>query len=149
MDRSSVSPEGFTAIELLVYVSAIALVLIFAVPFTKSSLQQSEVEQAMEIAEDSVKQARRSAMLLNTDVEMRIESDRAHDSDAITLVFPDLRRSAVLNEVQEEFALPEGVDIISSDAVIRFAPTGEVEWPATVLLVSQATADVGQQLRIE
>lgn len=149
MGSATRNTGGFTAIELLIYVSVIALVVVFAVPFTQSAMHQSEVEQALEIAEDSVRQARRSAMMLNTDVEMRIESDRSRENDAITLVYPELRRSQVLNEVQEEFALPDGVDIISSDAVIRFAPNGEVEWPATVLLVSQTTADLGQQLRIE
>lgn len=149
MGSATRNPGGFTAIELLVYISAIALIVVFAAPFTKSAMQQSKVEQALEIAEDSVRQARLSAKMLNMDVEMRIESDRNRENDAITLVYPELRRNEMLSEVQEEFALPDGVDIISSNAVIRFAPNGEVEWPTTVLLVSQTTTDLNQQLRIE
>ena len=54
MGREATAPEtGFTAIEFLIYTSIAALLLSFAAPLVNRSINQSQVDQAMEIAEQA------------------------------------------------------------------------------------------------
>lgn len=149
MDRNSVDTKGFTAIEFLIFISAIALVIAFAIPAARSAFFQSSLDQAKDITEESIKCARRTARMYKTDVLMRIESDRLPANDAITLSLPNLQQDQVLNRVHKEFALPEGVDITSDEMTILFDPAGKADWPATVMLVSQAEDSPVERLRIE
>lgn len=146
---AAVPARGFTAIELLIYASIGALIAAFAIPFVKQTIHQTELAQALEITEESIQQARRTARIYHTDVVMRIESDGSESQDAIHLSIPELQKDPALNMVTEEFALPEGVDIVSSDEVIRFDAAGEVEWPASLMIVSQKTGDLSEHLLIK
>lgn len=150
MGREAIAPEkGFTAIELLIYASIIGLVLSFAAPMVSNAIRPSEVDQAMEITEESIKQARRTARIYNTEVLMHIVSDGQQDQDAITLSIPDLQRDASMNPVTEEFALPAGVDILSTDDVIYFDPAGEVDWPAMIVFTSLDQGENSLSLLVE
>lgn len=150
MGRTAAAPApGLTAVELLIYTSIIAVVTAFAVPMVSNAMHQTKLDEALEIAEQSVQKARRIARYYNTDVELRIESDGDLKQGAITLTVPKMQRDPTMNEVREEFALPAGVDIVSSDAIIHFDATGEVDWPATVMIVSQNTDDMKQHLLID
>ena len=150
MGREATAPEqGFSAIEFLLYTSIISLVLSFATPLVSNAIRQSEVDQAIEITEESIKQARRTARIYNTEVLMHIVSDGEQDQDAITLTIPNLQRDASLNEVKEEFPLPVGVDILSTDAVIHFDPAGEVDWPAMIVFTSPDEGDSSLSLLVE
>ena len=150
MGREATAPEpGFTAIEFLIYTSIAALLLSFAAPLVNRSINQSQVDQAIEIAEESIKQARRTARIYNTEVLMHIVSDGEESQDTIKLSVPNMQRHSSLNEVSEEFALPAGVDILSTDDVIQFDPSGEVDWPAMIVFTSTHAGDGGQHLRID
>ena len=150
MGREAIATEkGFTAIEFLIYASIIALVLSFAAPMVSNAIRQSQVDQAMEITEESIKQARRTARIYNTEVMMHIVSDGQPGQDAITLSIPDLQRDASLNPVTEEFAMPAGVDILSTDDVIYFDPAGEVDWPAMIVFTSLDAGDNNLSLLVE
>ena len=141
--------RGCTAIELLIVASILALVIAFSVPMVNSAKHQSKVEDALKITQDSVKQARRKARFYQTDVLLHIESGETERPNAIKLTLPKLRQDPALNDYGEEFSLPEGVDVISGDAVIRFDPNGIVDWPATVVLASDQSEDMSQLLLIE
>ena len=150
MGRLAAGPvKGFTAIELLIYASIGALIAAFAIPFVKHTIHQTELEQALKITEDSILQARRTARIYHTDVLMRIESEGDDSQDAIHLSIPEMQKNPTLNTVTEEFPLPEGVAIVSSDMVIRFDSAGEVEWPASLMIVSQKTGDLSEHLLIK
>jgi hypothetical protein len=51
-----------------------------------------------------------------------------------------MQNDLVLNEVREEFPLPNGIQIVSDDTIIRFDTAGEVELP-TYILVSSNQAE--------
>ena len=141
--------QGFTAIEFLIYVSIAALLLSFAAPLVDRAINPSQVDQAMEITEESIKQARRTARIYNTEVLIHIVSDDEESPDAIKLSVPNLQRHSSLNEVSEEFALPAGVDILSTDHVIQFDPSGEVDWPTMIVFTSVEAEDSGLRLLVE
>lgn len=150
MRREATAPEkGFTAIELLIYASIVGLVISFAFPIASKAIKQSQVDQAVEITEESIKHARRTARIYNTEVLMHIVSGQEQDQDAITLSIPDMQRDASLNEVKEEYTLPAGVDILSTDNVIHFDPAGEVDWPAMIVFTSAQEMDRSLSLLVE
>lgn len=146
---AAVPVKGFTAIELLIYASIGALIAAFAVPFVKQAIHQTELEQALKITEESIQQARRTARIYHTDVVMRIESEGGESQDAIHLSIPEMQKDSTLNMVTEEFPMPAGIDIVSSEMVIRFDSAGEVEWPASLMIVSQKTGDPSEHLLIQ
>ena len=80
---------------------------------------------------------------------MRIESESDSSQDAIHISIPEMQRDPALNMVTEEFPLPEGIDIVSSDEIIRFDPAGEVNWPASLMIVSQKTGDLSKHLLVK
>ena len=47
-----------------------------------------------------------------------------------------MQQDLVLNEVKESFPLPNGIQIVIEDTIIRFDPAGEVETPAYILVSS-------------
>jgi len=131
---------------LLIIISIIALIVAFAAPMMKAMSSKSEFEQAIEITEASVEQARWTARFYKAEVLLRLETDENQKQHAITLSVPKMQKDLVLNEVKERFPLPIGIQIVSDDTVIRFDPNGEVELPAHLLISSNQPEYKSHQL---
>ena len=140
--------KGLTAIELLIIISIVALLVTFAAPMIKTMSSKSEFEQAIEITEASVEQARWTARFYQTEVLLRLETGENQKQHSITISVPKMQKDLVLNEVKEEFPLPIGIQIVSDDKIIRFDPTGEVEMPAHILVSSNQAEYKSRQLVI-
>jgi len=150
MIRTKLAPaKGLTAIELLIVISIVALLVAFAAPMIKTMSPKSEFEQAIEITEASVEQARWTARFYQTEVLLRLETDENQKRHSITLSVPKMQKDLVLNEVKEEFPLPNGIQIISDDTVILFDPHGEVELPAHLLISSNQAENKSHQLVVK
>jgi Tfp pilus assembly protein FimT len=147
MVRIITSPEkGLTAIELLIIVSVVAVLVIFTAPLLSGS--KSDFDQAVKITESTVEQARQTARFYKTSVLIRLETDEQKNHQSITLAIPRIKSQSVLNEVTEEFQLPEGIQVISEDQVIHFDERGEIAIPAQLLFVSDRLKDQSRQLVI-
>jgi Tfp pilus assembly protein FimT len=147
MVRIITSPEkGLTAIELLIIVSVVAVLVIFTAPLLSGS--KSDFDQAVKITESTVEQARQTARFYKTNVLIRLETDEQKNHQSITLSIPRIKSQSVLNEVTEEFQLPEGIQVISEDQVIHFDERGEIAIPAQLLFVSDRLKDQSRQLVI-
>jgi len=139
--------KGLTAIELLIIISIVALVVAFAAPMMKAMSPKSEFEQAIEITEASVEQARWTARFYKAEVFLRLETDENREQHSITLSVPKMQKDLVLNEVKESFSLPIGIQIDSDNTIIHFDSTGEVELPAQIL-ISSNQADYKSRLLV-
>lgn len=150
MARLTIAPsKGLTAIELLIIISIVALVVVFAAPMMSVVSSKSEIEQAIETTEASVKQARWTARFYKTDVLLRLETDEKQKQHFITLSVPKMQKDFVLNEVEERFPLPKGIQIVSDNEIVRFDPTGAVELPAHFLISSNQEEYKSRQLVIK
>ena len=141
--------KGLTAIELLIVVGIVAVLVVFASPILSSMIWKSELEQAIEITEASVKQARDTARFYSMDVMMHLQAGENREQPSITLSIPAMRRDAVLNDVKEEFALPIGIQIVSDERIVHFDPAGEVERPAHVKIISSQAKGKTREFVIE
>ena len=147
MIKTKIGPaKGLTAIELLIIISIVALVVAFAAPMIKTMSSKSEFEQAIEITEASVEQARWTARFYKTEVLLRLETGENQKQHSITLSVPQMQKDLVLNEVKEEFPLPIGIQLVSDDTIIRFDPAGQVELPAHILVSSNQAEYKSHQL---
>ena len=140
------SAKGLTAIELLIIISIVALVVTFAAPMIKTLSFKSEFEQAIEITEASVEQARWTARFYKTEVILQLETGENQKQHSIKLSVPQMQKDLVLNEVKEEFPLPIGIQLVSDDTIIRFDPAGQVELPAHILVSSNQAEHKSRQL---
>jgi len=140
------SAKGLTAIELLIIISIVALVVTFAAPMIKTLSFKSEFEQAIEITEASVEQARWTARFYKTEVILQLETGENQKQHSIKLSVPQMQKDLVLNEVKEEFPLPIGIQLVSDDTTIRFDPTGQVVLPAHILVSSSHAEHKSRQL---
>ena len=138
--------KGLTAIELLIIVSVVGVLVIFTAPLLNGS--KSEFDQAIKITESTVEQARQTARFYKTDVLMRLETDEQKNRQSITLAIPRMNSQQVLNEVKEEFQLPDGIQVVSEDRVFHFDAHGEIAIPAQLLFVSDRMKDQSRQLVI-
>lgn len=138
--------RGVTVIELLIAISILALVIIFTAPMITRS--NTEVEEAIDIAESSVEQARKTARYYRTNVLMRLETDTQMNLQSITLSIPDMQKNSALNEVKEAFLLPAGVRVSSPVEAIQFDDKGEVKTPANLLFESEQVENASLQLVI-
>jgi len=84
--------KGLTAIELLIIISIVALVVAFAAPMMKAMSPKSEFEQAIEITEASVEQARWTARFYKAEVFLRLETDENREQHSITLSVPKMQK---------------------------------------------------------
>ena len=141
--------KGMTALELLITVSVVAVLVAFTAPLISSLKSKSELEQAIEITESSVEQARATARIYKTDVLMRLEMDEQKKLQYIVISIPALKRDLALNEVKEDFALPSGFQALIDGETIRFDPKGEVEMPVVVTVVSNQADNASHLLVID
>lgn len=138
--------KGLTAIELLIVVSILALIIIFAAPMIAGS--NRVFDEAIEITESSVEHARKTARFYKTDVVMRLETDEQQKLQSITVSIPQMQNSEALNEVKEAFPLPPGVQVSSAKETIRFDNKGELMMPAELLFKSEQLENQSRQLVI-
>ena len=140
--------QGITAIELLIVVSVLAILVVFAAPVVSSAFWTSEVDEAVKVAEKSVREARTLARLYQTNVVVRIESDEGQ-RPSITVTVPSRHKDIDVGEVRDEVALPGDVEVLGGDVMVQFNPAGEVDLPAMVMLASRADQRQAQKLIIE
>jgi prepilin-type N-terminal cleavage/methylation domain-containing protein len=140
--------QGITAIELLIVISVLAILVVFAAPVVSSAFWTSEVDEAVKVAEKSVREARTLARLYQTNVVVRIESDKGQ-RPSITVTVPSRHKAIDVGEVRDEVALPGDVEVLGGDVMVQFNPAGEVDLPAMVMLASRADQRQAQKLIIE
>lgn len=140
--------RGITAIELLIIISVLAIVIVFAAPVLSSTFWSSDVDQAVKVTEKSVREARALARLYQTDVYVRIESEQ-EPRPRITVSIPSRYQDIDVGEVREEIALPDDVRVLGGDVMVQFNPRGEVDLPALVTLASRMDLHDMQKLIID
>jgi ABC-type Na+ efflux pump permease subunit len=141
--------RGITALELLIIAAVAAVLVAFAVPIVSYMMSKSDMEQAINITESSIQSARDAARFYNTDVLIHLEMDEEEKQQSIVLSIPALQKDPALNEVTEDFALPLGFQVYIDGEIIHFEPTGEVEFPAHVKIVSNSGENPDHQLVID
>lgn len=149
MERSLKTPaRGVTVIEVLIMISVIAVLIVFAAPMVGSAFSTTEVDEAVRITEKSVREARALARLYRTDVYVKIESSD-NRAPSITVSMPSRHQHVDVGQRNEEFALPGQVQVLSGDALLQFNAEGEVDLPAMVMLASRVDQRDFQRLVIE
>ena len=150
MDGSQIGPaKGASALELLIIAGALAVLAAFASPVVGDAKPKSELEQAIIIAESSVEHARHTARFFKTDVLMSLGAEDKQSRQSIILSMPDMQKDPSLSEVKKEFVLPPGIQIAGDDEVIHFESSGEVELPASVLVITHLAEHTSHQFVIE
>lgn len=139
---------GFTAVELLIVISVVALLLVFGVPLVNSSTTDCDLEPAVEMTEKSVAQARKLARLYRTDVVMRLETGADHPP-RVTVAIPRGEAPVDMSEVRQRHELPGSVELLGGDLEVQFDANGDVALPALVLLASRNDRHEVHKLLIE
>ena len=142
------SARGITVIELLIIVSVLAILVVFAAPVVSSAVGTSDVDEAVKVTEKSVREARVLARLYRTEVYVRIESDERQRS-LITVSVPARHQDIDVGGVRDEVSLPGGVQVLGGDVMVQFNPDGEVDLPAMVMLASRVDERNAHRLIIE
>lgn len=150
MDGSKIGPaKGASALELLIIAAAIAVLAAFASTVVDYAKPKSELEQAITITESSIEHARQTARFFNTDVLMSLGAEDKQSRQSIILSMPDMQKDPSLNEVKKEFVLPPGIQIAGNDEVIHFESNGEIESPASVLVITHLAEHTSHQFVIK
>ena len=150
MDGSKIGPaKGASALELLIIVAAIAVLVAFASTILDYVKPKSELEQAITIIESSVEHARQTARFFKTDVLMSLGPEDKQLQQSIILSMPEMQKDPALNKVKKEFVLPPGIQIAGDDEVIHFESSGEVELPASVLIITNLAEHTSHQFVIK
>ena len=150
MDGSKIGPaKGASALELLIIAAAIGVLVAFASTVVDYVKPKSELEQAITITESSVEHARQTARFFKTDVLMSVGAEDKQLRQSIILSMPEMQKDPALNEVKKEFVLPPGIQIAGIGEVIHFESSGEVESPASVLVITHLAEHTSHQFVIE
>jgi Tfp pilus assembly protein FimT len=150
MERTSKRPaQGLTVIELLILVSITALIIVFALPMMSSAIWKTELDQAVEITEESVEQARTAARFYKSDVLMRLEAGHTDQPPHITLSVPRKQKDILMDDIKADVALPEGIRFVNGDMVVQFNADGEVDLPVMIMMASHHDEEEIHSLMIE
>lgn len=150
MERTCKRPaQGLTAIELLILISIAALIIVFALPMMSSAIWKTELDQAIEITEESVEQARTTARFYKTSVLMRLETGETDQLPHITLSVPRQQEDILMENIKANVALPEGIRFVNGDMMVQFNADGEVDLPVMIMMASHQDGAEIHSLKIE
>ena len=128
--------QGITAIEIIIITAVVAVLVAFASPLVSHFMSQPEMRQAIEITESSVEHARLKARLYKTDVVMYLAEYQAEKQQSIRLSFPQMQKDPALAELNQEFFLPVGIQLVSDEPLIRFDAEGKIGSPVRVYFIA-------------
>ena len=127
---------GVTALELLIVVSSLVILLAFAQPYWTSWAARKEIRSAVESVESSILAARQAARIYQTDIVLHLPLGPESKQKIFYSVPSTARGDVIAASKSSTLLLPEGVRVEAEIDYIRFNSKGEVEPPATLLLVS-------------
>ncbi|MEJ2401950.1 MAG: hypothetical protein P8Y52_11235 [Xanthomonadales bacterium] len=149
MERTRNHPaRGITAIELLIIISVLGIVIVFAAPVVSSAFWTSEVDQAVRATEKSVSDARTLARLYKTNVIVHIDAGEERPA-SITVSIPSRHRDVDIGDLREQVTLSDDVEVLGGDVRVEFNPDGEVDLPAMVMLTSRLDRSTTHKLVID
>ena len=150
MERIKIAPaKGVSALDLLIIAAALAIVAAFATTIVDYAKPKSDLELAISIMDSSVKHARKTARLYKTDVMMRLVVKEKDKQQCIVLTFPEMQKDPVLNEINKEFVLPPGIQIVFDGEIVHFESDGEVELPGQILVLSNQAENINHHFVID
>jgi hypothetical protein len=149
MARISVSgSDGFSALEILIGLSSLIVVVVFAGSLWSLSAAEAEMKDAVAGVKSSVLAARQAAMIYQTDVVLHV-SPGNRGPQTLSYSVPSTRKLDVLPELQKSaFVLPEGVRLVATRDSILFDLNGKAESPVQLLLVSTNESDVVEDILV-
>jgi Tfp pilus assembly protein FimT len=140
--------DGFTALEILIGLSSLIVIVVFAGTFWSLSAAEAEMKDAVAGVKSSVIAARQAAMIYQTDVVLHI-SRGDHQPQTLSYTVPSTRKLDVLPELEKSgFVLPEGVHLVATQDSISFDLNGKAESPVQLLLVSTNASELTEDILV-
>ncbi|MSQ98977.1 MAG: hypothetical protein EXR85_06765 [Xanthomonadales bacterium] len=149
MCYSHTRQRGFTAIEAIIAASAVAVLVVFAIPTLGHRTARSEVNTAVEILQSAIVNARQTARIYQTDVVLSVQVGLDDSSTLSYLVSPPQQSEQSIDFQAKNYPIPTGVRLTADRDIIRLNASGMVVPPAQLVLVSTTDENVREQILLE
>ena len=141
--------RGISVLEILIALGLLVVIISFASPSLSSVTAKAELHAAVKNTEFSIRAARQTARILETDVIMQLHTDPKLKRHYISYSLPKQARQQKAGNVIQDFQYPAGIRLVSEQDFIQFDSRGVLEQPVKLKLVSVVDDDISERLLIE
>ena len=150
MFRSSTArSRGISVLEILIALGLLVVIISFASPSLSNVTAKAELQAAIKNTEFSIRAARQTARILETDVVMKLHTDRKLKQHYISYTFPQRNPQQESANAIQDFQYPPGIRVVSEQDVLHFDSRGVLDRPVKLMLVSVVDDDINERLLIE
>jgi prepilin-type N-terminal cleavage/methylation domain-containing protein len=136
--------RGVTLIEILLVISALVIVLSFAIPSMSNVTAKADMTAAVENVEYSIATARNTARLFESGVTIEFKTYAGEAGQAIAFTPGKRGLSAGI----PEYRLPEGIELVTDQESFVFDQRGLVENPGSIILVSRVDEAITETIPV-
>ena len=141
--------RGISVLEILIALGLLVVIISFASPSLSNVTAKAELQSAVKNTEFSIRAARQTARILETDVIMHLHTDRKLKRHYISYSVPKRGQQQESVHVIQDFQYPAGIRLVSEKEFIHFDSRGVLESPVKLMLVSTVDDDINERLLIE
>ena len=141
--------RGISVLEILIALGLLVVIISFASPSLSSVTAKAELQAAVRNTEFSIRAARQTARMLETDVIMQLHTDRKLKQHYISYTLPQKAERQDTGHAIQDFQYPAGIRVVSEKEFLHFDSRGVLERPVKLMLVSTVDDDINERLLIK
>lgn len=146
MNTVSTRSRGFTLIEMMVALAALAIVVVFATPVLQNAAARSDMQEATDQVAQAFLQAKNAARINNSKVRLTLTTNEM--ANRITFEFANGSSISDSGQMLPVVVLPETVSVITETPEFVFSGLGVVNTTGTIALVSTARSGLSSTVAI-
>ena len=141
--------RGVSALELLIYVAALAILAAFTGPLFTRDQVQVQMDSAVESLEASIRAARAAARIYHSPVELHLPSGEAGPRFLSYSVPLEEKSRHLINAQSANFPLPDKVRLVAERQSIQFNSEGQAVPPVRLVLISDVDDRFRERIVVE
>lgn len=146
MNTVSTRSRGFTLIEMMVALAALAIVVVFATPVLQNNAARSDMKEATDQIAQAFLQAKNAARINNSNVRLTLTTNEM--GNRVTFAFDNGSSISDSGQMLPAVVLPETVSVITETPEFVFSRLGVVNTTGSIALVSTARSELSSTVAI-
>jgi Tfp pilus assembly protein FimT len=141
--------RGITLIEILLFASIMVILVSFASASFSGATDRTELRAATEHLDFSIRSARNTARMAESEVQMHVLTDSMTGENRVTFTLSEAAAKKLGQSSLQEYLLDESLRIVSDQTTFSFDGRGIVEKPGQITLLVRNDESIRNSLIVE